>query len=131
VSSPALSSTRAQHPSYQSHLSELFAHESEETFARILTLYGFRWQYEPVEFPLAWNEQGQPTKGFRPDFFLPDHGFFIEITVLAQRLVTRKNQKIRRFRELYPEVGLLVIYQRDFRSILASHHLDLEQKAAA
>jgi hypothetical protein len=48
---------------------------------------------------------------------------FIELTVLEQRHVTRKNQKIREFRTLYPQVDLLVVYQRDFTRLLTSHAL--------
>ena len=52
--------------------------------------------------------------GFRPDFYLPGRGVFIELTTADQRLVTRKNRKVRRMRELYPEVPICVVYQRDF-----------------
>ena len=89
----------------------------------MLTLYGHEWSYEPIEFPLAWDERGSVLRAFRPDFYLPEHRLFIEMTVLEQRLVTKKNQKIRRFRELYPEVELMVVYQRDFRQLLERHRL--------
>ena len=102
---------------------EQFAHPSERAFARLLNLYGFSWSYEPVEFPLEWNEHGVPTKAFRPDFYLPERRLFIELTVLEQRLVTKKNQKVRKFRALYPEVELLVVYQRDFVALLEQHGL--------
>ena len=88
-----------------------------------MNLYGFTWAYEPVEFPLAWNELGQPVRGFRPDFYLPNRHLFIELTVLEQRLVTKKNQKVRQFRMLYPEIELLVVYQRDFVALLKQHGL--------
>ncbi len=100
-----------------------FAHPSERAFACLLNLYGFSWTYEPVEFPLDWNERGQPVRGFRPDFYLPDRQLFIELTVLEQRLVTKKNQKVRLFRALYPEIELLVVYQRDFVALLHQHGL--------
>ena len=96
-----------------------------------MTLYGLEWSYEPVEFPLEWNELGQPTKGFRPDFYVASQQLFIELTVLEQRLVTRKNKKIRLFRELYPEVALLVVYQRDFTELLERHDLDFIAHPAA
>ena len=48
---------------------------------------------------------------------------FIELTTADQRLVTRKNRKVRRMRELYPEVPIHVVYQRDFTALLASHGL--------
>ena len=61
--------------------------------------------------------------GFVPTSILPDLKLFIELTVLEQRLVTKKNQKVRLFRELYPEVQLLVVYQRDFVALLEQHGL--------
>jgi hypothetical protein len=69
--------------------------------------------------------------GFRPDFWLPDRGVFIELTTADQRLVTRKNGKVRRMRELYPEVPVLVVYQRDFLALLAAHGVDLPLPVAA
>ena len=100
-----------------------FAHPSEAIFAQLLTLYGLTWTYEPIEFPLEWNESGQPIRSFRPDFYIASHHLFIELTVLEQRLVTKKNRKIRRFRSLYPEIDLAVVYQRDFVQLLARHDL--------
>jgi len=114
---------RRRHPSLVERSNDGFAHPSERTFAHLLTLYGFEWSYEPVEFPLAWNEIGQPVRAFRPDFYLHDRNLFIELTVLEQRLVTKKNRKVRQFRTLYPEVELLVVYQRDFRALLSQHGL--------
>jgi hypothetical protein len=39
-------------------------------------------------------------------------------------LVTRKNAKVRRLRQLYPELTLVVVYQRDFRALLMDNGLD-------
>jgi hypothetical protein len=124
VSDPSpIDASRRRHPSIEPVPLDQFAHPSERAFARLLNLYGFAWSYEPVEFPLEWNEHGVPVKGFRPDFYLPERRLFIELTVLEQRLVTRKNQKVRKFRALYPEVDLLVVYQRDFVALLEQHGL--------
>ena len=124
MTSPAVLDThRRAHPSAAAPPTERFAHDSERLFAQMLTLYGYAWSYEPVEFPLAWDELGAVVRAFRPDFYLPEHRIFIELTVLEQRLVTKKNRKIRRFRELYPEIELMVVYQRDFRRLLERHHL--------
>jgi hypoxanthine phosphoribosyltransferase len=114
---------RRRHPSVAPRSLDSFAHPSEQLFSKLLTLYGHPWIYEPLEFPLEWNEHGVPVKGFRPDFFLTEQKLFIELTVLEQRLVTKKNRKVRRFRVLYPEIPLLVVYQRDFHQLLAHHDL--------
>jgi hypothetical protein len=122
---------RRRHPSGVTASLQSFAHPSEKLFSQLLTLYGYEWIYEPLEFPLSWNEKGVPTKGFRPDFFLPTRRLFIELTVLEQRLVTKKNQKVRRFRDLYPEIPLLVVYQRDYRELLLHHDLRIVDGHAA
>jgi hypoxanthine phosphoribosyltransferase len=108
-----------------------FAHPSEQVFAALLDLHDERWEYEPVEFPLRWDAQGTPSAGFRPDFYLPDRGLFIELTTADQRLVTRKNGKVRRMRELYPEVPIVIVYQRDFVALLESHGVELPSSSAA
>jgi hypothetical protein len=55
----------------------------------------------------------------------------LERTVLEQRLVTKKNGKVRRFRQLYPEIPLLVVYQRDFHKLLRLHDLRIVDGQAA
>ncbi|MDE2058601.1 MAG: cytidylate kinase-like family protein [candidate division NC10 bacterium] len=100
-----------------------FAHPSEEEFAKVLDFYQIRWEYEPRTFPLAWDEAGNATEAFSPDFYLVDFDLFIELTTLKQSLVTEKNRKIRRFRELYPEITLKVFYGRDYRNLLAKYGL--------
>ena len=100
-----------------------FAHDSERRFARILDFYGVPWEYEPVEFVLDWDVDGRPSAAFRPDFWLPDPGLFVELTTLNQRLVTKKNGKIRRMGLLYPDVRVTVLYQRDTLALLAKYGL--------
>ncbi|MBM3469822.1 MAG: hypothetical protein FJX73_03410 [Armatimonadetes bacterium] len=100
-----------------------FAHASEEELARILDFYGIRWEYEPRSFPLDWDEQGRVVESFSPDFYLPDLDLYLELTTLKQSLVTRKNRKLRRLRDLYPEVRVKVFYGRDFRNLLAKYDL--------
>jgi hypothetical protein len=98
-----------------------FAHDSERRFARILDFYGVAWEYEPVEFALRWDAGGRPTSGFRPDFWLPAQRLFVELTTMNQPLVTKKNGKVRRLRELYPEIRVKVLYQRDTLALLAKY----------
>jgi hypothetical protein len=101
-----------------------FAHNSERQFARLLDFYRVEWEYEPTAFPIEWDAAGQPAQHFRPDFYLPTFGLYIEITTLNQRLVTKKNRKVRRLRELYPDVRIKVLYQRDYLSLLAKYGLE-------
>ncbi|MDR7418549.1 MAG: hypothetical protein QN178_06530 [Armatimonadota bacterium] len=100
-----------------------FAHESEAEFARILDFYGIRWEYEPRSFPLEWAGDGRVVESFSPDFYLPDFDLYIELTTLKQSLVTRKNRKLRRLRELYPDVRAKIFYGRDYRNLLAKYDL--------
>jgi cytidylate kinase len=108
-----------------------FVHPSEAELAKVLDFYRIRWEYEPTAFPLAWNEAGQPTEAFRPDFYLPDLDLYLELTTLRQSLVTDKNRKVRRFRELYPNVRLKVFYGRDFRSLIHKYGLSLAPTGSA
>lgn len=120
-----------RHPSRLPASGARFAHPSERLLAALMDLHGVRWEYEPVQFALRWDDEGAPTSGFRPDFWLPDHGCFVELTTADQRLVTRKNAKVRRLRQLYPEVEVVVVYQRDFLALLAHHGLDPARLPAA
>ena len=96
-----------------------FAHESEARLAELFDFYRISWEYEPVEFVLSWDDEGRPTAAFRPDFFLPAHRLFIELTTMRQDLVTRKNRKVRRLRELYPEISVRLLYRSDYANLLA------------
>lgn len=95
-----------------------FAHESEAEFAQFLDFYNVQWRYEPVCFPIDWDDDGRVCEAFTPDFYLPRFDLFIELTTMKQSLVTRKNRKLRRMRELYPEVRVKVLYRKDFRKLL-------------
>jgi len=95
-----------------------FAHPSEEEFARILDFYRLDWQYEPRSFPLRYAEDGRVVERFAPDFYLPELDLYIELTTLKQSLVTKKNRKLRRLRELYPDIKIKLLYNRDYRSLL-------------
>jgi len=126
-----LPARRRGHPSGAPAATVRFAHPSERLFASLLDLYEVRWLYEPVEFALHWDDDGSPKRGFRPDFWLPEQRCFIELTTADQRLVTKKNAKVRRLRELYPEVQIVVVYQRDFLALIERHGLTLDPASAA
>lgn len=90
-----------------------FAHVSEGEFARLLTFYGVRWQYEPTTFPLEWDEQGRVTEAFTPDFYLPDHDLYIELTTKEQRLMTAKHRKMRKAQALHPDLKIRLLSRKD------------------
>ena len=98
-----------------------FAHASEAEMARILDFYAVRWEYEPVTFPSLWSLDGSVIESFSPDFYLPDLDMFLEMTTLKQRLVRKKNRKLRRLRELYPDIRIKLFYARDFRQMLLKY----------
>jgi hypothetical protein len=98
-----------------------FAHASEAELARILDFYDVRWQYEPQVFPIRWSLEGEVLESFSPDFYLPDLDLYVELTTLKQRLVRKKNRKLRRLRELYPDIRVKLFYARDFRALMLKY----------
>lgn len=94
-----------------------FAHRAEAEFAAFLDFYRIRWQYEPRSFPLRWRD-GRIAEMFTPDFYLPEQDLFVELTTMKQSLVTRKNRKIRRLRELYPNVNVTLMNRKAFHELL-------------
>ena len=89
--------------------------------ARILDFYAVRWEYEPHTFPILWNLDGDVVESFSPDFYLPDLDLYLEMTTLRQRLVRKKNRKLRRLRELYPDLNVKLFYARDFRALMLKY----------
>jgi hypoxanthine phosphoribosyltransferase len=101
-----------------------FAHPSERLFAEVLDFYGVRWQYEPRSFPLRWAADGAVAAAFTPDFYLPELDLYVEVTTMSQKLVTRKNRKVRQLKERYPHIRCRVLYQRDIHRLAAKHGVD-------
>ena len=107
-----------------SHEGVHFAHNSERQFAKLLDFYGIAWEYEPRTFTLERDRGGNPVQAFTPDFYLPAYDVYIEITTLNQKLVTKKNRKARRLRELHPDIEIKVLYQRDYLHLLVKYGLE-------
>jgi hypothetical protein len=95
-----------------------FAHPSELVFARLLDFYGIHWRYEPRTFPLQYDDKGNIVEAFSPDFYLPDSDLYVELTTMKQSLVTKKNRKVKRLRELYPDIKIRLLYQKDFEDLI-------------
>ncbi|MCU1370752.1 MAG: uncharacterized protein JWO77_1946 [Ilumatobacteraceae bacterium] len=89
-----------------------------------------RWEYEPHTFVLERGEDGSTTWAFSPDFYLPDHGRYIEVTTLNQKLVTKKNGKVRKLREVQPLIDIALLYQRDYLSLLVRYGLEAPEQLA-
>lgn len=100
--------------------SAAFAHPSEGEIAHILDFYHIDWVYEPRSFPLRW-EGDRVTEMFTPDFYLPGLDLYAELTTLKQSQVTEKNRKLRRLKELYPEIKITLLYKKDFDRLLAKY----------
>jgi hypothetical protein len=95
-----------------------FVNDSERECAELLDFYGIAWEYEPVQFVLETDpEDGRITEAFRPDFYLPDLNLFLEVTTMRQELVTRKNRKVRKLRQRYPDVNVRLFYRRDIEAL--------------
>jgi hypoxanthine phosphoribosyltransferase len=100
-----------------------FSHPAEEAFSKILDFYGIEWVYEPYTFPLEWDEHGAVVEAFSPDFYLPQQDLYIELTTLRPELSTRKNRKLRRMKELYPEINIKLFKRREMRDLMVKFGL--------
>jgi hypothetical protein len=102
-----------------------FVNQSELEVAKLLDYYGIRWEYEPRSFVLETDEEGRVLEATTPDFYLPDQDLYLEVTTMKQSLVTRKNRKIRKLRERYPDVKVKLFYKRDIERLVGKYGLDL------
>jgi len=102
-----------------------FANDAERECARVLDYYGIPWEYEPTTFVLEEDDDGRIVEAFAPDFYLPEQNLYVEITVMKQSLVTRKNRKLRKLRERYPDVRVKLFYKRDIARLAERYRLDL------
>jgi hypoxanthine phosphoribosyltransferase len=102
-----------------------FQNEAELEYAKILDYYGIPWMYEPRTFVLEEDEHGRVIEAFAPDFYLPEQDLYVELTVMKQSLVTRKNRKLRKLRERYPDVNIKLFYKRDIERLGQRYGLKL------
>jgi hypoxanthine phosphoribosyltransferase len=102
-----------------------FQNDVEVECAKLLDYYRVPWDYEPRTFILEQAEDGTIIEAFRPDFYLPEQDLYLEVTVMKQSLVTKKNRKLRKVRELYPDVKVKLFYKRDIQRLAERYRLDL------
>lgn len=103
-----------------------FAHPAEAEFAYLLDYYGIEWDYEPRTFPLEWDEAGNVTLAFSPDFYLPEEDTYVELTTLRPSLSTHKNRKMRLMQELYPHINIKLYKRTAIHRLLVKYGLDEE-----
>lgn len=96
----------------------VFKNETEAEFARILDMYNIEWMYEPKTFPIEWDEEGNIKMAFSPDFYLPKFNLYLELTIMDQKYVTKKNKKARKVMELYPGTNVRIVYKKDFMELV-------------
>ena len=108
---------------------EHFMHPSEEEFARMLDFYRIRWAYEPKTFILEWDSEGNIVEAFSPDFYLVDQDLYVELTTQKPKQAWKKNRKIRRMKELYPDIQVRLIDKKGFESMLRKHSIDQDEGA--
>jgi hypoxanthine phosphoribosyltransferase len=116
---------RPESGDFQEYSGTAFANEAEVECARLLDYHGIRWEYEPHSFPLETDDEGRVLEAFTPDFLLPEQDLYLEVTVMKQSLVTRKNRKIRKFRERYPDIKVKLFTRRDFERLGQKYGLNL------
>jgi hypoxanthine phosphoribosyltransferase len=83
------------------------------------------WEYEPKSFVLETDDDGRIIEAFTPDFYLPEQDLYLEVTVMKQSLVTRKNRKIRKLRERYPDVRIKLFTRRDIERLAQKYKLNI------
>ena len=96
----------------------VFIHPIEAAFARILDYYGITWEYEPRTFPLEWDDSGNVLIAFTPDFYLPQQNLYVELTTLRPKLTIKKNRKLKRIQELYPDIQIKLFKRRELRNMM-------------
>ena len=107
-----------------------FAHYSEKLFSEHLDLFDINWIYEPRSFPLRWGS-GAIKMMFTPDFYLPEYDTYIEITTMNQKLITKKQKKIKLARKLYPQTKFKLINEKEFYNFLTKDEEQSVKEAIA
>jgi hypothetical protein len=91
-------------------------------------MHHIEWEYEPSEFPLEWDPEGNVIMAFRPDFYLCEHDTYVELTTMKQKYTTEKNKKVRLLQELYPHIKIKIVYKKDFEQLAEKFDLNGSEK---
>ena len=72
-------------------------------------------------FPSSGTSTARWSRASRPTSTCPSSTMYLELTTLKQSLVRRKNRKLRRLRELYPDIRVKLFYGKDFRALMLKY----------
>jgi hypothetical protein len=95
-----------------------FAHRSEREFAELLSYYRIQWEYEPKTFILQRDGNGNVSVGFTPDFYLPAHELYIELTTRKPNLMQRKRRKVEELRRQHPELNVKLMNRAELELLV-------------
>lgn len=106
----------------------IFKHPSEEEFAKILDMYDLEWEYEPRTFPIKWDQEGNITLAFTPDFYLPRFNTYIELTTMNQKYVSEKKKKVQLLKKYYPGTNINIVFKHEFETLIKRFGLRKESE---
>ena len=72
---------------------------------------------------LSASPCSRSATAFSPDFYLPGQDLYIELTTLRPKLSTKKNRKLRRMKELYPDVNIKLFKRKEMRDLMVKFGL--------
>lgn len=93
-----------------------FVHPVERELACVFDELGIQWEYEPHTLVLERHDDGSVKEAFTPDFFLPELGIYVELTVMRQRLTNRKRRKASKARTR-SGVTVEILFRRDLERL--------------
>lgn len=82
---------------YRPDLDTIMRSNWEANWARVLEVFGIKWQYEPMVFTFPIK---RGAKAYTPDFYLPATNEWVE---LKGYLDTKSKTKLKRFKKYYPD----------------------------
>ena len=102
-----------------------YQHDLEEKFAEILDHFAIEYEYEPTMFVLGRNGDGDITKGFTPDFYLPELEIYVEITSMNGSACSRKRRKIELLKEMH-DIDAILLKRPEINHLISKfQHGDL------
>ncbi len=102
------------------HVQLTFANLSELIFASKIDKAGLAWDHEPTAFSFDQPVGSSRPRGFLPDFYLPDHELYIELTTGISGDKSGKNVKQRLMKQQHPSVQVLILTRDAFAACMSA-----------